>query len=26
MRQNAHHTPAYWWSGDSDEANSYGDD
>ncbi len=20
-RQNAHHTPAYWWRGDSDEAN-----
>ncbi|CAM4574724.1 unnamed protein product [Leuciscus chuanchicus] len=21
--QNAHHTPAYWWRGDSDEANQY---
>ncbi len=21
LRQNAHHTPAYWWRGDSDEAN-----
>jgi len=23
MRQNAHHTPAYWWRGDRDEANWY---
>jgi len=23
LRQNAHHTPAYWWRGDSDEANQY---
>ncbi len=21
LRQNAHHTPAYWWKGDSDDAN-----
>ncbi len=21
LRQNGHHTPAYWWRGDSDEAN-----
>ncbi len=21
LRQNAHQTPAYWWSGDCDEAN-----
>jgi len=26
LRQNAHHTTAYWWRGDSDEANQYGDD
>jgi len=23
LRQNAHHTKAYWWRGDSDEANQY---
>jgi len=21
--QNAHHTPTYWWRGESDEANQY---
>jgi len=23
VHQNALHTPAYWWRGDSDEANQY---
>jgi len=23
LHQIAHHTPAYWWRGDSDEANWY---
>jgi len=23
LRQNGHHTPSYWWRGDSDEANQY---
>jgi len=23
LHQKAHHTPAYWWRGDSDEANQF---
>jgi len=23
LHQNAHHTQAYWWTGDSDKANQY---
>jgi len=23
LGQNTHHTPAYWWRGESDEANQY---